>query len=125
MNIRVTTLVIGACALFAWALVGAVILIFSPGDFGQLGPLLLSGLLWLAITSTITVLGVLLRLAAGSKAIPARLFSHALRQGVWLGCIFIIALWLVRFDMLTILTTLLIVGFFAFLELFFLSSRRV
>ncbi len=117
-------MIIGACALFAWALVGAVILIFAPGDFGSMGPILLSGLVWLAITSTITVFGVLLRLATGSKAIPARILSHSLRQGVWLGCIFIISLWLVRFELLTTLTTLLIVGFFAFMELFFLSSRR-
>ncbi|MBI2476713.1 hypothetical protein HYV72_00915 [Candidatus Uhrbacteria bacterium] len=118
-----TIVAIAVCSLLIWVLAGAIILFVSPHEFGEATPLLLSALLWLAISGTATVLGVLLRLSFHTDVIAVRLLNTSLRQGIWFGSLFVGALWLSRFSYLTFLTTMLLIAFFAFLELFFLSRR--
>ncbi|OGL71136.1 hypothetical protein A3B32_03170 [Candidatus Uhrbacteria bacterium RIFCSPLOWO2_01_FULL_53_9] len=112
------------CSILLWGLLGVTLSLFLPGDYGGYTPLIASLMLWLAVVTTGTGVGVLVRRVRTKEAVEARQLQRSFRQAIWLACIGLSALWLSHFRLLTMLISVLLIAVFALLELWFLFTRR-
>jgi hypothetical protein len=124
MTLRGSFIVFSIGTALAW---GAWVLILNtvpPRSGGALGELFFFGALFLAITGTLTILGVLGRIRA-SSALPSVHLGASFRQGALLAIAAVGALLLQRFHILRWWNILLLGGALLMLDLALTRRRRL
>lgn len=123
MTLRASLLIFSTGTAFAWA---AFLLIFSfvpPDTAGLLGHIFFFSALFLALTGTLTIAGLMGRVRS-SRLIPMLHLGPAFRQGALLSAAAVSLLLLQRFRMLRWWGVLLVVGGVALLDFVLVRGRR-
>ncbi|HBU27560.1 TPA: hypothetical protein DEB00_00395 [Candidatus Uhrbacteria bacterium] len=123
MPLRYTILFIGFGTLLAIGGLVAIVYSVSPADLVWWGMLVFYALVFLITLGTLTILGTVVRVRFLKADIPIRQLTRSFRQGVFLGVLACVGLFLSHLQLLTTWSLLLLVLALAFLELFFLTSR--
>lgn len=122
MTLRGSLILFGIGTALAWGAWALIVTTVEPGPSGPLGEAFFVSALFLALTGTLTILGVLGRIRA-SSALPSAHLGPAFRQGVLMAAAALGALLLQRFQVLRWWNILLLGGALFMLDLA-LSSRR-
>lgn len=122
MTLRGSLVLFGIGTVSAWGAWALIVTTVEPGPSGPLGEAFFVSALFLALTGTLTILGVLGRIRA-SSALPSAHLGPAFRQGVLMATAALGALLLQRFQVLRWWNILLLGGALFMLDLA-LSSRR-
>lgn len=109
MTLRSSILVFGLGSGFAWAAFGLILFTVPPEVAGPIGEAFFFGALFVALTGTLTILGVLGRVRM-SALLPSLHIGPAFRQGALLSVAAVSALLLQRFRWLRWWSILLLVG---------------
>lgn len=121
MTLRSSLAVFGLGSGFAWTAFALILLTVPPDGAGTLGEAFFFGSLFVALTGTFTILGVLGRVRR-STLLPLLHITPAFRQGVLLALAAVGLLALQRFRVLRWWNMLLLVVVVVGLDLFF--ARR-
>lgn len=111
-------------AVVGWLVWAMIVNWLDPTQAGGIGFVLFFLSLLLAIASTMAIIGYFLRRILASHQLPAYSVRPALRQGLWLGIFLDVLLFLQLFRLYRWWITVIVIVFFVFLELFFLSYDR-
>lgn len=123
MTLRGSLLVFGMGTVLAWGAWLLILFSVEPAANGMVGELFFFGSLFLAITGTLTILGVLGRNRA-SSALPSIHLAAAFRQGALIAIATVGALVLRRFQYLRWWNILLLGGALVMLDLALTRRRR-
>ena len=123
MPLRHILIFIGLGTILAFGGVLGFVFTVSPADLAWWGLLVFYALVFLVVLGVLTVLGTFVRVKWLKAEVPIRQLTRSFRQGVFLGVLAVIALFLSHVALLNVWSLLLLVLGLAFLELFFLTSR--
>lgn len=121
MTLRSSLIIFSIGTALAWGAWTLILTTVPPRSSGALGEAFFFGSLFLAVTGTLTILGVLGR-ARTSSTLPSAHVGSAFRQGVLMAIAVVGALLLQRFQVLRWWNILLLVLILVGLDLAF--SRR-
>ncbi len=117
-------LVMALATVSAWTVWIFVVHSIDPTHTGMLGFFLFYLTLFIAVLGSAVFLGTLIRLWARPQEIAYRQTMRAFRQGILLSSLFMGAMFLLSFDLLRWWSGLLLIAFFALIELLFVSQKR-
>lgn len=123
MTLRSSLVVFGLGSGFAWAAFFLILFTVPPEAAGTLGEVFFFASLFVALTGTLTVLGILGR-ARRSALLPALHIGPAFRQGSLLALATVSMLLLQRFRFFRWWNVLLVVGILAVLD-YWLARRAL
>lgn len=123
MTLRGSLIIFAIGTLVAWSAWAVVVTTVEPDTAGHVGEAFFLGSLFLALTGTLTLLGVTGRLRRGSK-LPATYLGSAFRQGFLISVGVIGALLLQRIVMLEWWSILLLVLILFLLDLALAPRQR-
>lgn len=123
MPLRYILIFISLGTVLAFGGVVGFVLSVSPADLAWWGLVVFYALVFLVILGTVTVFSTFARVKWLKAQVPIRQLTRSFRQGVFLGVLAVIALFLSHVALLNVWSLLLLVLGLAFLELFFLTSR--
>jgi len=111
-------------AIIGWFVVGFFLYYIPPINLTiiSLSALYLS--IFTASAVTLTIVGTLVRIYIFQANVPTRQLKRSLRQALFLATLVVLALFLSHSNLLTTWNLLLLILGSAFIELFFLSSRK-
>lgn len=118
VTLRASLFIFGLGSGFAWTAFSLIYLTVLPDDAGVVGETFFFGALFVALTGTLTMLGVLGR-ARSSALLPAFHIGPAFRQGFLLSTAAVGTLLLQRFRLLRWWNVLLLAVVLMGLDLFF------
>jgi hypothetical protein len=110
--------------VLAWAAWIMILFFVDPASSGLPVIVFFYASLGLAITGTMSILGLMLRTRWNHEELVSRLVSISFRQGIWMALAAISALVLQSFGALKWWILLIIIGILAIIELFCLSVKR-
>lgn len=108
----------------SWGMWLLIIFWLDPAEAGWIGFALFFLTLFLAVAATSALGGYALRRVVAPQQLAAYRVRSALRQGVWLGLLIDMLLFLQLQRLLRWWITLILIGFFLFIEFFFVSYDR-
>ena len=123
MPLRYTLILLGLGSLIS--LLGAIglIVFVNPGHAAWWIVAALYLLIFFCAVGGFWILGTVVRVKVLKADVPVRQFTRSVRQGVFLGALVVVALFLAHIELLNAWSLALLIIGIAFLELFFLTSR--
>jgi hypothetical protein len=110
--------------LLCWGALALVVFFVDPESSGNFGILIFFLAVFFAITGTAALLGFLLRHFFQPHEFAAFKVKNSFRQGIWLGLIVVITLYLFSQDLAAWWNLLILILFFSALEIFFVGLRK-
>lgn len=111
-------------AIVGWIVWALIVTWLDPTQAGFIGFALFFLSLMLAVSSTMAIVGYGVRRVLAAGQLPAYSVRPALRQGILLGIFLDLLLFLQLFRISRWWVSVIVIVFFVFLELFFLSYDR-
>lgn len=123
MTLKTYTILVFVSSLISWAALGLIVFLTSPYEVGTKGLILFYISLFLALSTTFSLIGLIVRFFRYKKMFSLEKVIISFRQGVLFSLLVISALMLQSKGLLTMWNAVLLVIIFSMLEFFFMSAK--
>lgn len=124
MSLKKYLILMGISTIFCWLAWIFVLYFINPDDAGIAGFIFFYLSLFLALTGTLAILGLLLRITFKKDTLIFKQVNISSRQAVFYSMVVIIALILQSNSLLTWWNGLILIGTFTVFEFFFMSFKK-
>jgi len=124
MTIRQYLILMSVSAVFCWVIWVLALYLIDPTEAKILGFTFFYLSLFLAITSSLSVLGLLIRMKLGREELIFKIVTTSFRQAMMVSLLLVGSLFLKSKDLLTWWNIVFLILALTILELFFISYKK-